>query len=76
MIGESQNDMDPVESKAKIALRDALVVFLLVLFTQLLAAGYPPSLEALYISGLTGGLQGIISYMHAMGIKKPEKETS
>lgn len=65
--------MDPDDSKAQIALRDAFVVFLLILFTQLLAFGYPPQLEAIYISVLTGGLQGIISYMHALGIQRPEE---
>lgn len=73
MIGETQNNMNPEESKAKIAVRDALVIFLLILFTQLLAYGYPPKLEVLYISVLTGGLQGLLSYMHALGIRKPEE---
>ena len=73
MIGESCSSINPNESKAKIALRDAFVVFLLVLFTQLLAYGYPPRVEALYVSILTGGIQALISYMHALGIKKPEE---
>lgn len=72
MIGETRRNIDPEESKAKIALRDGCVVFLLVLFTQLLAYGYPPQPEPVYISLLTGAIQGIISYMHAMGIEKPK----
>lgn len=73
MLGETRSSINPNESKAQIALRDALVVFLLILFTQMLAFGYPPKVETLYISFLTGGIQGLISYMHALGIKKPEE---
>lgn len=72
MIGETRSSINPEEPKAKIALRDAFVVFLLVLFTQLLAYGYPPQFEAVYISLLTGAIQGLISYMHAIGIEKPK----
>ena len=72
MIGETRNNMDPEESKAKVAVRDALVVFLMVVVSNLLTAGYPPSLEILYNSGLAGLFMGILSYMHARGIKKPE----
>ena len=72
MIGETRNSLDPEESKARVAVRDALVVFLLVLVSSLLTAGYPPTAEVLYTSGLSGLMMGILSYMHAMGIKKPE----
>jgi len=76
VIGETRSLMDPEESKAKIALRDAFVVFLVVLTSNLLAAGYPPTWEVLYTSFLSGLLMGIISYMHALGIKKPQGESA
>lgn len=72
MIGESRNNLDPNQSKGKIALRDAFVVFLLTLVSSLLTAGYPPKPEILYTSALTALLTGIISYMHALGIKEPQ----
>jgi len=73
VIGESQTSADPEQNKAIIALRDAIVVFLLFLITNLLKAGYPPTIEAVYTALLAGLLMGIISYMHALGIKKPEE---
>jgi len=72
MLGETRDDLDPEESKAKIALRDAFIVFLFTLISNLLSYGYPPTPEALYASMLSGLLVGIVSYMHALGIKKPE----
>jgi len=73
VIGENRNQINPEASKSKIALRDAFVVFLMVLITQLLAEGYPPTIKALYIALLTGAAMGVLSYMHALGIKKPEE---
>ena len=72
MIGETRSDMNPEQNKGVIALRDAFVVFLVVLITNLAAVGYPPTVEVLYTSTLAGLLIGIVSYMHALGIKKPE----
>jgi len=71
MIGETRSSIDPAESKSTIALRDAVVVFLVVLVANLLKAGYPPTVEVLYTSVLSGVFMGIVSYMHALGIKKP-----
>jgi len=76
VIGETRSTMDPEESKGKIALRDAFVVFLVVLVSNLLTAGYPPTIEVLYTSVLSGLLMGIVSYMHALGIKKPQGRTA
>lgn len=76
MIGETREDLDQNSSKAKIALRDALVTFLYVLIAGLLTAGYPPTLEVLYTSGLSAALMGITSYMHARGIEKPPEKPS
>lgn len=73
MIGRTQNNIDPEESKAKIALRDAAVIGLLNFVSGLLAFGYPPTPEVLYMTGLTALLTGIVSYMHALGIKKPQE---
>jgi len=56
-----------------VALRDAIVVFLLILVTKLIEVGYPPEIGAIYMAFLGGLLMGIISYMHALGIKKPEE---
>ena len=76
MIGEKRSDLDQNSSKARIALRDALVTFLYVLIAGLLTAGYPPTLEIVYTSGLTAGFMGVTSYMHARGIEKPEEKPS
>lgn len=73
LIGETKNNIDPEQNKAIIALRDAFVVFLLVLVTNLISVGYPPTVEQVYQPLLASILMGIISYMHALGIKKPEE---
>ena len=73
MIGESKSDIANNDKKGLTAIRDAIVVFLVVLVTKLLEVGYPPTVEAVYPSLLAGLLMGIISYMTAMGIKKPEE---
>jgi len=73
VIGESKSDIASNDNKGLTAIRDAIVVFLLVLITKLLEIGYPPTIEAVYPSFLAGLLMGIISYMAAMGIKKPQE---
>ena len=73
MIGESQNQENESPNKAFIAFRDALVVFLLILVTNLIAVQGVPTLEQIWKPFLAGLLMGIISYMHALGIKKPEE---
>lgn len=73
MIGESQNQENESPNKAFIAFRDALVVFLLILVTNLIAVQGVPTPEQVWKPFLAGLLMGIISYMHALGIKKPEE---
>ena len=73
MIGESQNQENESPNKAFIAFRDALVVFALILVTNLIAVQGVPTLEQVWKPFLAGLLMGIISYMHALGIKKPEE---
>jgi uncharacterized membrane protein len=72
MIGDGKNETQQQTNKEFVALRDAFVVFLLVLITHLLAVPYPPNPEVVWIPFLTGLLMGIISYMRALGIKSPE----
>lgn len=71
MIGDSRESINASESKAKIAFRDAIIVFLLILVTKLMEAGFPPTIEALYYAFLGAILMGIISYMYSLGIKRP-----
>jgi len=71
MIGETSEQANNAGSKEKVALRDALVSFLITLFSALLAFGFPPTYEVLYMTFVTAGLTAIISYAHAYGIKKP-----
>jgi len=73
LIGESQNQENESPNKAFIAFRDALVVFALILVTNLIAVQGVPTLEQIWKPFLAGLLMGIISYMHALGIKKPEE---
>lgn len=71
MIGETREELKTASSKTIIAVRDALVVFFLLLVTKLIDIGYPPTVEAVYTAILPAILMGIISYMHAAGIEKP-----
>jgi hypothetical protein len=76
VIGESKNQIANDEHKGRTALRDAFVVFLVVLVTELIKIGYPPTIDVVYPAFLAGLLMGIISYMTAMGIKKPEQNST
>jgi len=73
LLGETRDTIDPDTAKWKIALRDAFAVFLFTLISTLLAYGYPPTAQALYVSVLSGALTGVTSFMHALGIKKPRE---
>lgn len=53
----------------KIALEDALTVGALTLFTGLIAKGYPPTPEILYMTGLNAALTGLYGWVRARGIK-------
>ena len=75
MIGESKNQIANDDHKGLTALRDAFVVFLLVLVTRLIEVGYPPTVDVVYPAFLAGLLMGIFSYMASMGIKKPEQNS-
>lgn len=72
MIGESRSDMNPDQSKSGIAIRDAFIVFVITLVSNLLTAGYPPRPEILYTATLAAALAGAVSYAHALGIEKPQ----
>jgi len=72
MIGESVGTLNQNANKGLIALRDAIIVFLLLLVTGLIETPGVPTLETFYRAVLPALLMGIISYMHALGIKKPE----
>jgi len=73
MIGESQKSSENGVNKGLIALRDSIIVFFLFLITRLVEAGYPPTIEVVYTCFLAAALMAIISYMHALGIQKPEQ---
>ena len=75
MIGESKNQIANDNHKGLTALRDAIVVFLLILITRLTEIGYPPTIDVVYPAFLAGLLMGIFSYMASMGIKKPEQNS-
>ncbi len=49
-------------------LEEAVVAFLIVLFVNLLAFGFPPSGEAVYISGITGGIWGLKTWVEARAL--------
>lgn len=51
------------------ALEEALVAFAIVLMVNLLAFGFPPSIEAFYISGITGGIWGLKTWAEARGLQ-------
>jgi hypothetical protein len=74
MIGETRSDLADGMSPYLVVLRDAIVVFLIVLLSRLMTAGYPPPPEVLYQSTLTAAFTAIVSYAHASGIKQPEKK--
>lgn len=52
------------------ALEDAIVTGLITLISGLLAGGYPPRPEILYISGLNAVLVGLYGWARARGIKR------
>lgn len=72
MIGETRSDLNPEQSKARIAVRDAVVTGAITLISSLITFGYPPTPEVLYMNGLTALLTGIVSYAHAVGVKTKE----
>jgi len=62
------------ESKWVIAIRDALVTFLVSLTSNLLTYGYPPTKEAIYMSTLTALLMFALSLAHAWRVQAPERK--
>ena len=70
MIGQSEAEIANDEHAGRTAIRDAIIVFLLVLIASLLAAGYPPRIEVLYTSLLAAGLEGVTSYANALRVKR------
>jgi len=61
-------------NKWKIAIRDALIVFLISLTSNLLTYGYPPTKEAIYMSLLTALLMFALSLAHAWKVQAPERK--
>jgi len=61
-------------NKWKIAIRDALVVFLISLTSNLLTYGYPPTREAVYMSMLTALLMFALSLAHTWKVQAPERK--
>lgn len=54
----------------KVALEDAVVTGLITLASGLLAGGYPPRPEILYISAINALLVGLYGWARARGIKR------
>ena len=50
------------------AVEEAVVAFLVVLLVNLVAFGFPPTVEALYISGITGGIWGLKTWAEARAL--------
>ena len=73
MIGQNAQQILDDKKKSITAIKDAFVTFLFVLLSALIAAGFPPTLQVLYTSGLAGLFMGVVSYMNAYRIQKPSK---
>ena len=72
MIGDKNN---PEDSALKIAVRDAIIVGCSTCAISLIAFGYPPKPEGLYLSGLTALVTFFESLILSFRIKKPEVKT-
>ena len=70
MIGDKSN---PDDSALKIAVRDAVIVGGSVFVITLTAFGYPPTKEALYISGLSSLVTFFESLIISLRVKRPPK---
>lgn len=55
------------------AIEDAIVVFLLVFFSNLAGYGYPPTIQALYTSIISAILAFLISIQRKFKIEIPEE---
>jgi len=62
------------KNKWVIAIRDALIVFLISLTSNLLTYGYPPTHEAVYMSMLTALLMFALSLAHTWKVQAPERK--
>ena len=72
MIGEKTN---PDDSALKVAVRDALIVGGSAAVLSLIAFGYPPKPEGLYMSGLLALATFFESLILSLRVKKPEVKT-
>ena len=72
MIGDKHN---PNDSALKIAVRDAVIVGGSACVISLMAFGFPPKPEALYMSGLMALATFFESLMLSLRVKKPEVKT-
>ena len=60
------------EDKLKRAVRDAAIVAAVSFFSALMAFGYPPTWQALYMAALETMLMFFLSIMYTMKIKYPK----
>lgn len=51
------------------ALEEALIAFATVTLVGLAAFGFPPTVEALYVAGITGGVWGLKTWAEARGLQ-------
>lgn len=63
------NNHNPNDSHLRCAVEDAVILGLITLVSGLLAKGYPPAMETLYMVGLNALLTGLYSWARARGIK-------
>ena len=75
MIGQNKEQMNTDGASAKTALRDAFIIFLITLLSQLSTAGFPPNIEVVYNALIAGGLTAVISYAYAVGVKRQQPST-
>lgn len=71
MIGDRSS---PDQSAFAVALRDAAVVGGSAAVVQLVAFGYPPRPEAIYLSGLMFFVTFFESLIISLGLKKPAQQ--
>lgn len=73
MIGDKSN---PNQSPLVVAVRDAAIVGGSAAVVQMLAFGYPPRPEALYLSGLMFLVTFFESLIISLGLKKPPQDVT
>jgi hypothetical protein len=72
MVGLNFNNMMVIEngkSGVQKALEDAVIIFCFTALTAMVAVGWPPSVEALYVPMISSAIIGVGTYMKARGIE-------